>query len=307
MRGTFLEILREMPEVLSGFQLSDLFPSLSWLDVKMRRRVARLHSKMDLVLEEILQEHLKNQQQQKKREEQKIEYDFVDVLINVKERGDLEVPFTIDNIKAIILDVFLAGTETAGTTITWAMAELMKHPEVMAKAQAEIRQAASDNTNFDENTSSYLQLVIKETLRMHPPAPLVVPRLCKESCQLLGYTIPSGARIAINAWALGRNPDYWNDPDEFKPERFETHAIDFKGMNFEFLPFGAGRRICPGLKFGVTVLEEALASLLLHFDWKLPDGMKPEHVDMTENFGLAVSKKEPLYLVPTLRVPLPDV
>ncbi|XP_078157258.1 desmethyl-deoxy-podophyllotoxin synthase-like [Carex rostrata] len=307
MRGTFLEILREIQELLSGFQLSDLFPSLSWLDVKMRRRVARVHSKMDLVLEEIVQEHLKNQQQQKKREDQEIEYDFVDVLINVKERGDLEVPITIDNIKAIILDVFIAGTETSGITITWAMTELMKHPEVMAKAQAEIRQAASDNTNFDENTSSYIQLVIKETLRMHPPAPLVVPRLCKESCQVLGYTIPSGARIAINAWALGRNPDYWNDPDEFKPERFETHAIDFKGMNFEFLPFGAGRRICPGLKFSVTAMEEALASLLLHFDWKLPDGMKPEDVDMTETFGIVAAKKEPLYLVPTLRVPLPDV
>ena len=206
-----------------------------------------------------------------------------------------------------IQDVFIGGTETSATTITWAMAELIKHPEVMAKAQTEIRQAASDNTNFDENTSSYLQLVIKETLRLHPPGPLLAPRLCKESCQVLGYTIPSGARIVINGWALGRNPDYWNDPDEFKPERFETHAIDFKGKDFEFVPFGAGRRICPGLKFGVTLVEEALASLLLHFDWKLPDGLKPEDVDMTETFGLVAAKKKPLYLVPTLRVPLPDV
>ncbi|XP_078157194.1 desmethyl-deoxy-podophyllotoxin synthase-like [Carex rostrata] len=308
MRGTFLELFKELLELLSGFHLSDLFPSFSWMDMNMRRRVTRLHCKLDLVLEEIVQEHLKNRQQQKKRgEEEQIEYDFVDVLIDVKEQGDLEVPITINNIKAVILDVFLGGTDTSATTITWAMTELIKNPEVMAKAQTEIRQAASDNTNFDKNILSYLQLVIKETLRLHPPGPLLVPRLCKESCQVLGYTIPSGARMIINAWALGRNPDYWNNPDEFKPERFITHAIDFKGKDFEFVPFGAGRRMCPGLKFGMTLVEEALASLLLHFDWKLPDGLKPEDVDVTETFGLVAAKKKPLYLVPTLRVPLPDV
>jgi cytochrome P450 len=211
------------------------------------------------------------------------------------------------NVVLFIQDVFLGGTDTSATTITWAMTELIKNPEVMAKAQTEIRQAASDNTNFDKNTLSYLQLVMKETLRLHPPGPLLAPRLCKESCQVLGYTIPSGARMVINAWALGRNPDYWNNPDEFKPERFITNAIDFKGKDFEFVPFGAGRRMCPGLKFGMTLVEEALASLLLHFDWKLPDGLKPEDVDVTETFGLVAAKKKPLYLVPTLRVPLPDV
>ncbi|XP_078154075.1 desmethyl-deoxy-podophyllotoxin synthase-like [Carex rostrata] len=311
MRQVLLEMLKEVGEVLSGFHLSDLFPSLSWLDVKMRRRVARLHRKIDLVLEEIIQERLKNRQQQKdsKRGEDKIQYDSIDALIDIKERGDLELPITMDNIKAIILDVFNGGTETSATTITWAMAELIKHPDVMAKAQTDIRQLAAKNSDENTNTNSlsFLQLVIKETLRMHPPAPFLLPRLCKESCQILGYTIPTGARIVINAWALGRNPEYWNDPDEFKPERFETSGIDFKGQNFEFVPFGAGRRICPGLKFGETVIELALASLLLHFDWQLPDEMKPEDVDMTESFGLAAAKKEPLYLVPTLCVPLPDI
>ncbi|XP_078165716.1 desmethyl-deoxy-podophyllotoxin synthase-like isoform X1 [Carex rostrata] len=307
MREVVLEIIRDVFELLSGLHLSDIFPTLSWLDVKMRRRVAKLHRKLDLVLEEVVQEHLKNRQQQKERGDHEIEYDFVDALIDIKERGDLEVPITIDNIKAIIFDVFLGGTDSSSTIITWAMAELIKHPDLMAKAQTEIRQAAIDNTNIDENTLGYLQCVIKETMRMHTPGPLLIPRLCKESCQVLGYTIPTGARIVINAWALGRNPEYWNDPDEFKPERFETSSIDFKGQNFEFLPFGAGRRICPGLKFGLTVVELGLARLLLHFDWQLPDGMKPEDVDMTETFGVAATKKEPLYLVPTLRVPLRDV
>ncbi|XP_078176638.1 desmethyl-deoxy-podophyllotoxin synthase-like [Carex rostrata] len=309
MREVLLELLKEVMKLLSVFHLSDLFPSLSWLDVKMRRRVARLHRKLDLVLEQIVQEHLKNRQQQKnsKRGEEEIEYDFVNALIDIKERGDLEIPITMENIKALILDVFVGGTGTSASTITWAMAELIKNPDVMAKAQTEIRQAASNNTNFDENTLSYLKMVIKETLRLHPPGPLLMPRLCKESCQVLGYTIPAGARLVTNVWAMGRNPDYWKDPNEFKPERFETSSIDFIGQNFEFLPFGFGRRICPGIKFGATVMELALAGLLLHFDWTLPDGMKPEDVDMTETFGMNAAKKEPLNLVPTLRVPFANV
>jgi cytochrome P450 len=235
MRDVFLEILSEIMELLSGFHLSDQFPSLSWLDVKMKRKVARLHSKMDLVLEDIVQEHLKNRKQPEKRGDQQNEYDFIDVLINVKECGDLELPITIDNIKAIILDLFLGGTATTATTITRAMTELIKHPETMSKVQKEIRQNSSDITNCGKNTYSYLQLVIKETLRLHPPGPLLILRQCKESCQVLGYTIPSGARVAINAWSLGRNPNYWNDPNKFKPERFETANIDFYGHNFEFV------------------------------------------------------------------------
>ncbi|KAJ4749584.1 Cytochrome P450 [Rhynchospora pubera] len=305
-RGFFLEILREVLEVVSVFNISDLFPSLSWLNMNMRRRVERLHRKLDLVLEDILHEHLKKQHQQKKGGDQALEYDLVDVLINLMENGDLDEPITMDNIKAVIMDVLIAGTETSASTITWAMAELIRHPEIMAKAQAEIRQAASKNTKFDENALSYLRLVIKETLRMHPPAPLLLPRLCQESCQILGYTIPSGARIVVNAWALGRNPDYWEDPENFKPERFERSSVDFKGHDFRFLPFGAGRRICPGIEFAVTLVEEAIARTLLHFDWSLPNWMKPEDLDMMETFGLTTTKKEPLYLIPTMRVPLPN-
>ncbi|KAJ4757244.1 Cytochrome P450 family 71 protein [Rhynchospora pubera] len=302
-KGPLLEIMSGVLESFSGFNLSDLFPSLSWLDFNMRRRFVRLHSKLDLVLEEILKEHLiKQKQQQNQKGDEVVEYDLVDVLINVKENGDLEEPITMDTIKSVILDVLFAGTESSATTITWAMAELIRHPEVMAKAQAELRKAATIN----EKSLDYLKFVIKETLRMHPPGPLLVPRVCHESCQILGYTIPSGSRIIVNAWALGRNPNYWDDPEEFKPERFETSAIDFKGHDFEFLPFGAGRRICPGLEFSVTLVEEALAKILLHFDWELSNGMKPNDLDMTETFGITAAKKVPLLLIPTLRVPLPD-
>jgi alpha-guaiene 2-oxidase len=189
------------------------------------------------------------------------------------------------------------------------MSELIKNPDIMAKAQAEVRRAASVNNKFDENAPvelNYLKLVIKETLRLHPPAPLLLPRLCKETCQLLGYTIPSNTIIVVNAWALGRDKEYWNDAEEFKPERFENSIIDFKGNNFELLPFGAGRRSCPGIGFGTTVVETALAKLLLHFDWILPDGMRPEDLDMTEEFGAVTARKKPLYVIPVLHVPLQD-
>ncbi|KAJ1689021.1 hypothetical protein LUZ63_013176 [Rhynchospora breviuscula] len=223
------------------------------------------------------------------------------------QRDDLEEPITMENVKTVLMDVFIGGTETSSTAITWAMSELIKHPETMKKVQAEIRHAASENTKFDANALPYLKLVIKETLRMHPPVPILGPRQCKKSCQILGYTIPTGARLLVNVWALGRNPEYRSDPEEFKPERFETSSIDYKGQSFEFLPFGAGRRNCPGLEFGMAVVTETLARLLLHFDWKLPDGMKPADLDMTETFGLVAAKKEPLYLIPTLHIPLPEI
>ncbi|KAJ4780288.1 hypothetical protein LUZ62_064545 [Rhynchospora pubera] len=306
-KQVFLETLGEALECFSGFGLSDLFPSIRLLRLITTRRLTKLRNKLDLVIEEVIQDHLiKQQQRMKGGDDQELEYDLVDVLLNLKERDDFEEPITMDHIKAVILDIFIAGTETSSTIITWAMAELIKHPQIMERVQTEIRHAASENNKLDENSLSYLKLVIKETLRMHPPVPLLAPRQCMKSCQILGYTIPSEARVVVNAWALDRNPEYWDDPEKFKPERFETSCIDFKGQNFEFLPFGAGRRMCPGLEFGMAMVQESLASLLLHFDWKLPEAMKPEDMDMTETFGIAAAKKEPLYLIPTLCVPLPE-
>ena len=206
--------------------------------------------------------------------------------------------------------MIIGGTDAETFAIEWAMTELIKHPRIMAKVQAEIRHVANEKVDFDEDDLmklNYLKLVIKETLRLHPPGTLLVPRQCKETCQLLGYSIPSGARVLINAWALGRDPEYWSHAEEFIPERFEGSSIDLKGRNFEFIPFGAGRRSCPGMEFGMAVIEIVLARLLLHFDWKLPDGVKPTDVDMTEELGVVCHLKKPLSLVPVLRVPLPSL
>ncbi|KAJ3702778.1 hypothetical protein LUZ61_006483 [Rhynchospora tenuis] len=180
----------------------------------------------------------------------------------------------------------------------------LKFDQVSLKAWASngFRHYALSNFSF-----SHLKLFIKETLRLHPPVPFLLPRQCKETCQLLGYSIPAGARVVINAWALGRDPNCWNNADEFIPERFEGSSVDFKGNDFEFVPFGAGRRSCPGLEFGMAVIEVAMARLLFHFDWKLPDGIMPSDVDMMEEFGAVCRKKNHLSLILILRFPLPDV
>ena len=198
--------------------------------------------------------------------------------------------------------MFAAGTETSSSTLVWAMVQLMKNPSVFAKAQAEVREAFKDRETFDENDVEelkYLKLVIKETLRLHPPVPLLVPRECREETDINGYTVPVKTKVMVNVWALGRDPKYWDDAESFKPERFEQSSVDFIGNNFEYLPFGGGRRICPGISFGLANVYLPLAQLLYHFDWKLPNGMEPKDLNLTELVGVTAARKDDLILVAT--------
>lgn len=186
------------------------------------------------------------------------------------------------------------------------MTEMMRNPAVRQKAQAELRQAFKGKRRIHESDLeeiSYLKLVIKETLRLHPPAPLLLPRECSEPTIIDGYEVPIKTKIMVNVWAMGRDPQYWDDAERFMPERFDGSSIDFKGNNFEYLPFGAGRRMCPGMSFGLASIMLPLALLLYHFNWELPNGMKPEDLDMTENFGLAIRRKGFLCLIPTVYHP----
>lgn len=176
----------------------------------------------------------------------------------------------------------------------------------MKKVQAELRNILDGKPKVTEDDLSemkYLKLVIKETLRLHPPAPLLIPRESRESCKILGYDVPKGTTVLVNAWAIGRDPKYWEDADEFKPERFESSAVDFRGMNFEYIPFGAERRICPGILFAQANMELVLAALLYHFDWKVKSGLEPSELDMTEEMGLTIRRKNDLRLYPIVRVP----
>ena len=188
------------------------------------------------------------------------------------------------------------------------MSEMVKNPKIMKRAQEEVREVFNKLGQASETgvkEMKYLNAIIKETLRLHPPAPLLIPRECRETCEIGGYEIPVKTKVVVNGWAIGRDPKYWTDPESFYPERFLDSSIDFRGTNFEFIPFGAGRRMCPGITYGTANMELPLAMLLYHFDWELPNGLKHEDLDMTEVFSITVRRKEDLCLIPTLYDPPP--
>jgi cytochrome P450 len=198
--------------------------------------------------------------------------------------------------------MFAAGTDTTYTTLVWAMAELINHPHEMRKVQDEIRAAVGGGGGVTEDHLKklrYLKCVIKETLRLHTPVPLLLPHETIEDTELLGYHVPARTRVAVNAWAIARDPATWERAEEFVPERFAGDDLTkdyLPGQDFRFVPFGAGRRGCPGVGFAVPTLELALASLLYHFDWELPAGAGSK-LEMDEVNGLSVRLKATLYLV----------
>jgi len=198
--------------------------------------------------------------------------------------------------------MFVGGTDTTATTLEWAVSELMKHPTIMKKAQEEVRRVVGYKSKVEENDINqmrYLKCVVKETMRLHPSVPLLVPRETISSVKLKGYHIPAKTMVYFNAWTIQRDPKYWKNPEEFKPERFEHNQVDFKGQHFQLIPFGFGRRGCPGYNFATAVVEYVIANLLYWFDWKLLETNSGEQdIDMSEIFGMALTKKEPLQLKP---------
>lgn len=197
--------------------------------------------------------------------------------------------------------MFTGGSHTSAYALEWAMSELIKNPSTMEKVTDEVRR------NFDQSKTNdysagmdYMQSVIKETLRLHPPLPLILPRECRERTEVNGYMIEKGTKVIVNAWAIGRDPNKWDDPDAFKPERFMGNSMDFKGSHFDLIPFGSGRRGCPGIAFGLATIELAFANILHHFDWKMPNGIPESKLDMDEQVGAAVGRKNPLILVPQI-------
>jgi cytochrome P450 len=197
-------------------------------------------------------------------------------------------------------DLFLAGTDTTSKTMEWTMAELVKNPKEMEKVQAELRQIVGEHGRVTEEQLSTMtrpQAAMKEAMRLHPPLPILVPHEVVQDTKLHGYDIPAKTRVIINAWAIGRDKESWEDADAFKPERFVHTALDYSGKDFRFIPFGAGRRGCPGIGFGTRLAELALTNLLYHFDWELPDDQDLESFEVVESSGLSPGLKCPLTLV----------
>ncbi|OIT40690.1 PREDICTED: premnaspirodiene oxygenase-like [Nicotiana attenuata] len=302
-RDELIKLIKEVLLLGAGFDVADLFPSWKLLHKLSgaKSRLVNAHQKVDKIMEDILNEHIENKEAGNKGIGEFGGEDLVDIFLRIKENAELQFPITNDHIKAVIFDIFTAGTETSSTTIIWALSEMMKDPNIMAKAQSEVRQVFKGKKSYGEEDLeklTYLNLVIKETLRLHTPIPLL-PRECREQTYIDGYSIPLRTRVLVNAWALGRDPESWHDPENFIPERFQNSSIDYMGNHFEFIPFGAGRRTCPGMLFGLANVGLPLAQLLPHFEWELPYGTNPKDLDMTETHGLSATKRKDLYLAAT--------
>nr|UWY61438.1 cytochrome p450 18065 [Calotropis gigantea] len=302
----FVSVMDEAIKLMGGFNLCDMYPSFKLLEVisGMKRKLEKTHEIIDGIMENIIKEHklMINRTDDDDDEEEEMTEDLVDVLLKIQENGDLGV-LSDDSIKAVIYDIFSAGGETSSTTIEWTMSELMKNPTILKRAQEEVRKVFNGKGNVNESglhQLKYLKAVIKESMRLHPAAPLLLPRECTEHCKINGYDVPAKSRVLVNAWAIGRDPTHWIDPEKFYPERFLIGELtDFRGKDFGFIPFGAGRRMCPGIYFAVPILELTIAQLLYHFDWELPGGLGLEELDMSESFGLTVRRKFDLCLIPT--------
>jgi cytochrome P450 len=200
----------------------------------------------------------------------------------------------------------MAGAETFANTVEWAFVELLKNPEVMKKAQDELDNVVGHQRIVDEKDVprfKYLQAIVKETFRLHPPVPTLMPHENLKSCEVGGYHVSAKSMILVNVWAIHRDPCAYENPLDFNPERFVGSVIDVKGNDFQLLPFGSGRRICPALPLGLIMVQTYLARLLHSFMWKLPRGKNIEDIDMGEKHHLLAPKTIPLQAIPHVRLP----
>ncbi|XP_052179547.1 cytochrome P450 CYP736A12-like [Diospyros lotus] len=304
-------VIREDIALAGAFNVADFVPLLAPLDLQgLTRRVKKASKVNDEILERIMDEHkqdaIANQRQHRA---------LIDVLLSLAKKSSTnpdECSLSIDrtNAKAIVLDIILGSFDTSSTAISWIMSELLRHPRVMKKLQKELDRVVGQDRVVEETDLTnlkYLEMVIKESLRLHPVAPLLVPRESMEDIDImLGedcYFIPKKSRIIVNSWALGRDPEAWlENIEEFLPERFIDREVNLRGHHFELLPFGSGRRICPGMRSGLMTIQLVVAQLVHCFDWALPDGILPEKLDMSEKFGLSLPRAEHLVAIPSYRL-----
>ncbi|KAM7507006.1 hypothetical protein LguiA_017459 [Lonicera macranthoides] len=289
--------------------LVDYFPFLKGIDPQGIRRRMTVHFGKVLHL---FHEITKKRSELRELHETIESNDVLDVCLNMAQdnsdgidRTHLEHMFLVCILTFLLLakDLFGAGTDTTSSTLEWAMAELLRNPETMVKAKAELEEVIGKGKLLEEADVTrlpYLGSIIKETLRIHPPVPFLIPRKVETDVEACGYLVPKGAQVLVNAWAIGQDPTLWEDPISFKPERFLGTEIDVRGRDFELIPFGAGRRMCPGLPLAIRMVPVMLGSMINSFDWKLDGRIEPNNLDMSEKFGITLQKAQPLRAVPTI-------
>ncbi|CAN1808798.1 Cytochrome P450 71D10 [Linum perenne] len=292
LSDAFLTVLDRISDVVSGFR-------------GYKTKLENMRKASDLILDQIIDEHISKRRANRDDDDEDNsaqDEDLVDVLLSLQESQTCGVPISMDVIKVIVLEMFLAGGGTTTASIEWIISEIINDQRILQTVQEEVRQVFKETGNVEEarlDELKYLDMVISEGLRLYPPGPLLVPKLNEEKVKLSnGYEIPAKTKVLVNAWAIHRDSRYWKEPEKFYPERFADYSGDYKGSDSCFIPFGAGRRICPGISFAMAIVKLTLANLFFHFNWRLPTNLESTGLDMTEVVGLTLTRKHPLCLIP---------
>ncbi|PPS10725.1 hypothetical protein GOBAR_AA09933 [Gossypium barbadense] len=301
------ELIRTCLKLSGKINVGDVLGPLKVLDFSGNgKKLKSALLKYDRLVERIIQEH--QEKATKGYYDENQEQDLLDILLEVYRDPTAEVKISMKDIKSFLLDIFMAGTDTSSSAMQWAMGELINNPKAFHKLRDEINTIVGPNRLIKESdipNLPYLRAVIRETLRLHPSAPLII-RECGEDCTVNGFMVKAKTRVLVNCYAVMRDPDSWKNPDEFDPERFldssdekiGEHQMEFKGQNFRFLPFGSGRRGCPGASLAMLVMHAAVGSLVQCFDWEVKGG---EKVDLNPGPGFASEMAQPLVCYPILR------
>ncbi|MCO5592392.1 hypothetical protein L7F22_046395 [Adiantum nelumboides] len=298
-------LMQELLHLVGVFYLGDYVPWLSWLDPHgYLQRMKATSQQVRALFQSVIDER-----RQQQREEEEEPDDLLDVLLAASRNSvnNPDVPMTDQHIMAAILDVFIGGSNTSATLVEWTLAELINHPNAMKKLHVELDAVVGKERLVSESDISNLtslEDVIKESMRLHPVLPFLIPREAVQECIIGGFRIFPGTCIYVNTWAIGRDSSAWDKPFEFLPERFEKVTIDLRGQNFNFLPFGLGRRKCPGWALGVSNVHLMLATLVQGFTWHCVDNTSESTLDMLEKFGLIVCMAKSLCAIATPRLPL---
>ncbi|KAF7824724.1 geraniol 8-hydroxylase-like [Senna tora] len=297
--GDFKESVRRMLDEVGRPNVSDYVKGLRWVDpMGNRRRTGVQFRRLLGVFGGLVSERVRLRGGRGQNAGEEGQNDMLEALLDIAEE-DSEV-MDAERIQRLSLDLFAAGTDTTTSALEWAMSELLRHPDIMSKAKSELDKTVGKGKPIEEShiaSLPYIQAIVKETFRLHPATPILPPRRADTDVALDTYTIPEGAQVLVNVWAINRDPNVWAKPEVFSPERFLELEIDVKGRHFELTPFGGGRRMCPGHPLALRMLYLMLGSLLNCFDWKLEEGGRG-NVDMDDKFGTTLTKAKPLLVIP---------
>ncbi|KAM5576334.1 trimethyltridecatetraene synthase-like [Rosa sericea] len=302
----FQDMLDELVSLSGVLNIGDWIPWLEFLDLQgYVKQMKGLKKKLDSFHDYILDEH----KAKMGGVQDFVPKDMVDLLLKLVDNPDLEVKLTLDGVKGFTQDLIAGGTDTSATNLEWAMSELIKQPHLIRKATEELDRVIGRERWVEEKDLEhlpYIDAIMKETMRKHPVVSMLAPHLALEDCNVEGYHIRKGTVVFVNTWSIGRDPLLWDAPEEFNPERFllGNKGIDVKGQSFELLPFGSGRRMCPGYGLALKMIRCSLANMLHGFSWKLPENMKLGDLSMEEVSGLSTPRKVPLVAVVDPRLPI---